>query len=172
MLKLSKQITLFDKNLHDRKKFDCGNSALNDYLKKYLSQNVKKNLVKAYVATEQETGRILGYYTLSSASVSHNDIDHAELSRLPRYPIPAILIGRLASDMKAREQGMRLGGKLLIHALMSALSVSEKLGVMFVIVDTKEGAKSFYQHYGFRPLNGESNQLFIKLSDIKKMNGD
>ena len=171
MLKLSKEITLFDTERHDRKKFDCGNSELNNYLKRYLSQNVKKNLVRAYVASELETGRILGYYTLSSASVSHNDIDNNELIRLPRYPIPAILIGRLASDIQAREQGLKLGGKLLIHALMNALAVSKNLGVTFVIVDTKEGAKSFYQHYGFRPLNKGSNQLFLKLSDIKKMRG-
>ena len=171
MIKLSKEITLFDKKQHDRKGFDCGNDKLNNYLKKYLAQNVKKNLVKAYVATEEETGRILGYYTLSSASVSHSSIDHNKLERLPRYPIPSILIGRLASDLQARESGLGLGGKLLIHALLNALAVSEKLGVLLVIVDTKAGAKSFYKHYGFRSLNSESNQLFMKLSDISKLYG-
>lgn len=168
-MQLSKTIELFDKKRHDRTKFDCGNQELNNYLKKYLAQNVKKSLIKAYIAEEQETGRVLGYYTLSASSISHNDIEHPDIKKLPRYPIPAILIGRLAADISTQKNKMRIGSKLLINALKKCAAVSEELGVLFVIVDAKEGARGFYQHYGFKSLKKDSSQLFLKISDIKKL---
>lgn len=166
---LSKKIELFDKKQHNRKKFDCGNPELNNYLKKYLAQNIKKNLIKAYVATEQDTGRILGYYTLSSASILHSHINSETTKRLPKYPIPAILIGRLASDVSAQKSQLKVGSKLLIHALKNSLELSKRLGILLVIVDSKNGAESFYKHYGFMPLKKNTSQLFIKISDIEQI---
>lgn len=168
-MKLSKTIELFDKSKHDRSKFDCGNEELNNYLKKYLAQNIKKNLIKAYVATEQDTGRILGYYTLSSSSIAMQTLDESLLKGLPKYPIPAVLIGRLASDVATRGKGLRIGGKLLIHALKNSLELSERLGILLVIVDAKDGAKSFYQHYGFVPIRSDSDQMLMTIQSIKKL---
>lgn len=122
MLQLAEEIVLFDKSKHQRDSFDCGNETLNLYLKQHLSQNLKQNLIQAYVALEKDSNRILGYYTLSSAAICHADLPTDMAKKLPKYPIPAILISRLACDKVTREAQSKLGSKLLIHALAKLFS--------------------------------------------------
>lgn len=64
------QLEPFDAKHHQRKAFGSGNEKLDEYLKKHLSQGVKKSLIQADVSAD-EHGKILGYYTLSAASVNH-----------------------------------------------------------------------------------------------------
>ena len=59
---------------------------------------------------------------------------------LPRYPIPAILIAKLAVDRSM--QGRGLGKQLLFHALARAIDVYRIVGVYGVRVDAiDENAK-------------------------------
>lgn len=55
---------------------------------------------------------VLGFYTLSMASVTSQEAASVLERRLPRYPMPVALIGRLAVDERAR--GRRHGETLLI----------------------------------------------------------
>lgn len=64
MLQLAEEIVLFDKSKHQRDSFDCGNEALNLYLKQHLSQNLKQNLIQAYVALEKDSHRVLGSHAV------------------------------------------------------------------------------------------------------------
>lgn len=163
------QIEAFDAKKHNRRYFESGNQHLDTYLQRHLSQNVKKGIVQAYVsATDQ--GQILGYYTLSAASVSHNDMPDNIAKKLPRYPIPAILIGRMATSLQARADGLRIGSKLLIHALKQTLKAATTVGVVCIIVDAKPEAVGFYQRFGFLPLKQHDNlRLFLPVNTIKKM---
>lgn len=157
----------FDAKRHQRKAFSSGNEKLDEYLKKHLSQGVKKGLIQAYVSADEQ-GRILGYYTLSAASVSHADMPEALAKKLPRYPIPVVLIGRMATDETARSQGLRVGSKLLIHALKQALVAADTIGVLCVIVDAKPEAVSFYQRFGFQSLMAEDERrLYLTIQTIR-----
>nr|CAA6823946.1 MAG: FIG001353: Acetyltransferase [uncultured Thiotrichaceae bacterium] len=157
----------FDAKRHQRKTFSSGNDKLDEYLKKHLSQGVKKGLIQAYVSVDEQ-GKILGYYTLSAASVSHTDMPEALAKKLPRYPIPSILIGRMATDETARSQGLRVGSKLLIHALKQALVAADTIGVLCVIVDAKPEAASFYSRFGFQRLIAEDEcRLYISIQTIR-----
>ena len=69
---------------HDRNSFDCGVSALNDYLKKYALQNQKKHAARTYVATRGN--RIVGYYSLAYGSVSLEEAPQTRKVRTPEAP--------------------------------------------------------------------------------------
>ena len=114
------KIELLDPARHERRGFESGNAQLDEYLHRYAMQGQRQQLVRVYVAVDN-LNRVVGYCTLSAASVRHTELSPDHARRLPRYPLPAVLIGRLASDRTARATGQRIGSRLLIHALKQAL---------------------------------------------------
>ena len=162
------KIVLFDSARHDRSGFACGHAGLDEYLQRYASQSIRKQLVRVYVA-EDIQGKVLGYYTLSAASLRHEELPENLARRLPKYPGPAVLIGRMASERTARESGQRIGSRLLIHALKQALRAAETIGVQCVMVDSKPEAVGFYQRFGFMPLMQDGLKLYLPVETIRKM---
>lgn len=107
-----------------------------------------------------------GYYTLSAISFARNDMPTEAARRLPRYPIPAALIGRLAVDQ--RFQGRNYGKFLLINAFERVLRASESIAIHALVVEAKgEAAAAFYARYGFQQLSGSSRRLFLPLTRLK-----
>ena len=162
------KIVAFDPRRHDRGAFDSGAPILDDYLRRYASQNLRHHLARVYVA-EDGQGRVLGYYTLSAGSVGHDELPETVARRLPAYPVPAVLIGRLASDRRAREAGLRIGSRLLMHALRQALKAADTIGVQCVIVDSKPDSAGFYRRFGFLPLRGDGLKLFLPIGTIRAL---
>jgi len=148
---------------HDRNSFECGVPALNDYLKKYALQNQKKHAARTYVSTRGN--RIVGYYSLAYGSVSLEEAPHTVKAGLPRYPVPVILLARLAVD--STEQGRGLGAALLKDALLRTIQAAEIAGLRAMLVHAKDdSAKDFYEKFGFEPSPIDAYHLFLKLSDI------
>lgn len=87
----------------------------------------------------------------------------------PTLRHPAVLIGRMASDQKARNAGQRIGSRLLIHALKQALRASDTIGVQCIIVDSQPEAIGFYRRFGFIPLKQDGLKLYLPINTIKKM---
>ena len=163
------KIEAFDASRHHRKDFTSGNARLDEYLKKHMTQGVKKNIVKAYVAVSDSMD-VIGYYTLSASFVRWDDLQAEDAKKLPKYPVPAVLLARMGTDEKARAQRLRVGSRLLIHALKQALKASESIGVQCVIVDAKPEAVGFYSRFGFIPLkDGEGLRLYISTETIKRV---
>ena len=75
----------------------------------------------------------------------------------------------MATDTQARANGLRIGSKLLIHALKQALIAADTIGVQSVIVDSKPEAVSFYQRFGFLPLKQDGLKLYLPISTIRQM---
>ncbi|WP_366849516.1 GNAT family N-acetyltransferase [Methylobacterium sp.] len=107
---------------------------------------------------------VIGYYTLSNASVRPAELPPATVKRLPRYPtLPATLVGRLAVD--ARHRNQRYGRLLLLDALRRSLG--NEIASMAVLVDAKdEAARRFYLHHDFTPLQDQPNRLFLPMASI------
>ena len=143
--------------------FDCGDPLLNEYLNNYAKKNSISNISKTYVLEQNNV--IVGYVTLAAASLLFAELPQGYQS-LPKYPIPAIRIARLAVDKKY--QGKHFGKLLLSCALKQILNVSVRIGVKFAIIDAKEGAVGFYQKYGFVPLPDRSNTLIMPIELIVK----
>lgn len=151
--------------LQDRVSFDCEVEPLNDYLKKYALQNQKKDAARTYVATTDEN-RVIGYYTLVFGSVSIDDATPEISAGLGKYPIPVILLARLAIDKG--EKGKGLGRFLLRDSLLRAVRASEIAGLRAFVVHAKdEPAKAFYEKFGFQRSAHNEFHLFLKMSDIK-----
>ena len=155
----------------NRNDFDCGTKSLNDFLKRYALQNLKKNISVTMVAVSEENPRrILGYYSVSMAQVNFENLP-ADLGKgIPRYPVPAMRIGRLAVDRSA--QGEELGGQLLRHALERALELSRDVGMCIVLVDAlDENAKRFYEKFGFLSLIDLPLSLVLPMETIAEARG-
>jgi len=156
---------------HDRRGFRCGVAALDDYLQKRASQDVKRRISRVFVATPTgHTDLISGYYTLSSLSIECTQFPEALARKLPRHPIPAALLVRLAVANTA--QGRGVGRMLLTDAIKRTLAVSGHIGIHAMIVDAiDERAQRFYQQFGFSPLDwlppgSQQRRLFLPLKSI------
>jgi hypothetical protein len=90
---------------HDVSKFGCGKPPLNQYIKKYALINQEKESSRTFVTVRDD--RVVGYFTLSFGSISHEDATDRMKEEMPRYLIPIILLARLAVVVK--EKGNRLG---------------------------------------------------------------
>ena len=112
---------------HDRSAFSCGEPALDDYLRRRAAQDVRRRVARAFVALDRASGAIAGYYTLSAASFSRRQLPEAVAKRMPHYPVPAAILGRLAIDQ--RYQGRGLGELMLADAIKRVLRASEALAV-------------------------------------------
>lgn len=151
--------------LQDRSSFDCGVEPLNDYLKKYALQNQKKDAARTYIVTSEEN-QIIGYYTLVFGSVSIEETTAEISAGLGKYPIPIILLARLAIDKG--EKGKGLGKALMRDALLRAVRASEIAGLRAFLVHAKdESAKAFYEKLGFQPSPHNEFHLFLKMSDVR-----
>lgn len=152
---------------HVRDKFDCGEPALNEYLRSYARQNDDSDVAKCFVAVD-DNKRVLGYYTLSSAGVEFNDLPAAYTKHLPKYPVPAARIGRFAVDTSMQRK--KLGARLLIDALQRVARVTGDMAVKVVVVDAKsERAKEFYLHFGFIELVDCPTALFLPVDTIRQL---
>ena len=148
----------------DTSSFQCGSEPLNNYIRRYASQDVRKNVTRVFVATpENDPQKLAGFFTLSAGSVSCSSLPDALARKLPRYPIPVALIGRLAVDIQF--QGKGLGSILLANACHKVSQASSVLAVAGIIVDAKDQkAISFYAHFGFISLPGQANRLLLPAS--------
>ena len=115
---------------HLRKAFDCGEPSLNTYLHRYARQNIKNRINRVFIASPFDSDKtVAGYYTLSAGSIGADNLPLEQKRRLPNYPIPVALLGRLAVDKQY--QGQRLGSILLADAVQrveQARSLSENKG--------------------------------------------
>ncbi|MBS0314348.1 MAG: GNAT family N-acetyltransferase [Proteobacteria bacterium] len=154
---------------HDRKSFDCGNEALNRYLRDQARQDAEKRVAAPFVFTQPGNPKVLGFYTLSSSIIVMDELPAALMKRLPRYgQLPVTLLGRLAVDGTARGQG--LGEFMLVDALRRSLEASQQIAAMALIVEAKnEQAESFYRHFDFQPFQQTPMRLFLSMAEIAKM---
>ncbi len=150
---------------HDRDTFFCGETALDDYLKNHASQDTRRKVTSVFVAAGDPPTKIIGYYTLSAASFSRDELPAALARKLPHYPIPAALIGRLAVDQHF--QGLNYGKFLLLNAFERVMRANEVLAIHAMVVEAKnEKAAAFYKRYGFESFSGHSRRLFLPLAKL------
>jgi ribosomal protein S18 acetylase RimI-like enzyme len=154
---------------HVRSGFSCGNAALDSYLQTHASQDVKRKVATCFVAIENATGQIAGYYTLSACHVYLSGLDEETRRKLPKYPtVPAVRLGRLAID--TRFQGRKLGAAMLGNA--AARAIRSEIATAMMVVDAKdEKAAAFYLHNGFRRDPMQPLKFYAELGRMAELLG-
>jgi GNAT superfamily N-acetyltransferase len=150
---------------HDRRSFDCGNEPLNVYLKQYALQNQKKGIVRNYVTCRG--ARIVGYYSLAFGSVSQSDAPPELTKGIGKYPVPVMILARLAVDRRETARG--LGKALLKDAVLRTLQAADIAGLKAIFVQAKEeAARQFYEKHGFIGSPHDPLYLFFPIDVLRK----
>jgi ribosomal protein S18 acetylase RimI-like enzyme len=160
------RIATLDPSL-DTRSFRCGQPALDLYVHRYARQDVRRNLARVFAATlDAEPARLAGFYSLSAGSIACDVLPQVLARKLPRYPVPIALLGRLAVSLDFQGQG--LGSILLADACQRVSEASSVLAVAGLVVDAKdETAVSFYSHFGFITLPGQTRRLLLPFNQFQ-----
>lgn len=111
------------------------------------------------------TQQVIGYYSLSAGGLDATDLPEEFRPRLPRYPVPVVLLGRLA--VAKSHQGKGLGAILIADALQRIVQASRVMAVFAVIVDAlNDRVAEFYQQFGFIPLPSQPLKLFLPMGSV------
>jgi predicted GNAT family N-acyltransferase len=148
----------------DRAAFSCGNPQLDRYMRQQAGQDLKRNLAAVFIVTVDGKS-VAGFYTLSAESILAVDLPLEFGKKMPQFPLPVTLLGRMAVAQSLQGQG--LGEFLLFDALARASNASRQVASWAVIVDTKAGAREFYLIHGFIPLESDTNRLFYPLKTVE-----
>ncbi len=148
---------------HDRAAFRCGVESLDRYLRRQASQDVRRRVSRVFIArSPDDVTRVLGYYTLSALSIDLSALPDHLAKKLPRHPVPAALVGRLAVEETTRGRGV--GRMLLTNAIWRTLAVSDEIAIYAMVVDAiDEKAAGFFEQFGFSRLARGCNRLFLPL---------
>lgn len=151
---------------HDASTFDCGNDELNRFIRLYALAGQRANISQTYVAACGQ--EVVGFHTLVVGDVVYDDAPERLAKGFPRFPIPVLLLARLAVDRSW--QGRGLGSALLIDAIRRTLNVADIAGVRAMLVHAKDvAARDFYAHFGFEPFPGDAFVLYRLLKDLRTM---
>ena len=152
---------------HKREAFDCGDTALNDFLRRYARQTHDQGGAKTFLAIrDDDAPPVLGFYSLSPASVEFSRAPAIIKRGLARYDVPVFRLGRLAVDKSM--QGKGLGGHLLLSAGRRCLRASQDVGGVALLIDAKnDDVAHWYASYGALPLLDTPLSLLLPLSTIR-----
>jgi ribosomal protein S18 acetylase RimI-like enzyme len=147
---------------HRRSDFTCGNDRIDSYFRETVSQDVKRKYATCFVAREIATGRVAGFYTLSSSNVPLTDVPEPLARKLPRYPtVPAVLIGWLGRHGDYGGQG--LGEALLFDAIKTIATAP--IGAHAIFADAiDDNPAAFYRAFGFEPLIRRPLTLYLPVA--------
>lgn len=142
---------------HNRDNFDCGEEALNHYLKHQASQDIRCRLSVCVVLKEAESNTICGFYTLSAESAKPDpDVNLRAVSAYGNVPVA--VLGRLAVDLRFQKRG--LSQNLITHAITVA-EHSVIPTVALVVDPLKPALVPFYEKLGFIHFTKEPLRLVL-----------
>ena len=146
-------------------RFDCGNDALNLWLKRFAWANVQNDSARVYVAHRRDRV-VVGCHALTARSVSRGEAPERMGHGVAAHPIGVVVLGRLAVDRA--QQGKGLGTTLLQNALLRAEHAADTVGVRAVLVQAIDAAaRSFYLRYGFSPSPVDEIRLMLLMKDLR-----
>ena len=167
---LAQNFVVVEPNRHAIKTFDCGKPDMDRFLVRFAVKHTKLGISRTWVlpVLGEQRQPVAAYYTLAASTVEREDIPFEK--SLPTYPVPVVLLARLAVDR--RFQGLRLGEKTLITALRKSVELTDNglpaVGVILDVLD--EDALEFYQCFKiFEPFTTDPMRLFVPLSVVRQI---
>ena len=147
---------------HDLSGFDCGEPALNDWLRHRAPKN-ESRFSRTYVVCQGN--RVTAYVCISAGSVERAAAP-GKVRRNAPDTIPVSVIGRLA--VSRDHAGKGLGADLLADALRRIAVASQSIGMGAVLVHAKDdAAKRFYMKCAeFIEYPQDSRTLFLPIETV------
>jgi GNAT superfamily N-acetyltransferase len=148
---------------HQVQAFACGESSLDEWLKRRALANQTSGASRTFVVTDDDR-QVMGYYALAAGAVAHQDAPRSIRQNMPD-PIPVMVLARLAVDVRA--QGVKLGAALLQDALQRCVRVAQDTGVRAMLVHAlNDRAQQFYEHYGFKASPVHPMTLMLRIGPV------
>jgi GNAT superfamily N-acetyltransferase len=152
---------------HDREAFDCGEEALNKFVRLYARKSHELGGAKTFLAIDDSDKKtILGFYSLSPSSVKYSQTPDIIRRGLAHHDVPGFRLARLAVDRRFKGQG--IGGQLLLAAGRRCLLASAEVGGVVLVIDAKnERVAGWYASYGAVPLLDAPLTMLLPLATIE-----
>jgi len=146
--------------------FDCGRPALNDWLLRHARQAQASGSAKTFVVAD-EAQRVAGYFSLTVGQVDTLDAPERIRKGMGQYPIPVVILARLA--VAQRDQGQGVGVGMLQDAIRRTLLIAEQAGIRALLTHPIDAqAAAFYSRFGFVSSPLREQQLLLLLKDARR----
>jgi GNAT superfamily N-acetyltransferase len=152
---------------HNREAFDCGEEVLNEFLRRYARKSHEAGGAKTFLAVDDaDNETILGFYSLSPASVEYARTPEIVRRGLARYDVPVFRLARLGVHRAVQRQG--LGGQLLLAAGRRCVLAAAEVGGVALLIDVKnERVGLWYASYGAVPMLDAPLSLLLPLTTVE-----
>lgn len=150
-----------------RTDFRCGMDDLDTWLQRYAGQSENRDTTRTFLALDSDTQDVTGYYATRTYELDLDEAAAAFGVGKRKYPLPAVLLARLAVDHGAQGQG--IGKVLLVDAMERVASVSAAVGFEVLVVDAiNMDASTFYRRFGFVPFQDDPLHLYITTRHLRE----
>lgn len=151
---------------HHLDSFDCGKHALNDWLRRHARQAQASGSARSFVVCEAE--RVVGYFSLTVGQIDALEAPERVRRGMGHYPIPVIILARLAVDKACHGRGVGTG--MLQDAIRRTLKIAADAGIRALLTHPiDESAQQFYRRFGFEPTPLRERQLILLLKDARRL---
>jgi GNAT superfamily N-acetyltransferase len=148
--------------------FDCGQEALNSWLRKHALQNQGAGAAQTYVGLVGSV--VIGYYSLAVGQIEFNDAPERLQKGLARHPVPVMLLARLTVHKDWQRKGV--GRALLRDVVLRTAQAADIAGIRALVVHAKdEQARRYYEQFDFVASPADPLQLMVLLKDIRRRVG-
>jgi predicted N-acetyltransferase YhbS len=150
----------------ERDTFDCGRESLNQWFRRHAWRNQQSGTSRITVVCNATTNQIAGYVSLSAAQIERAHLPKSAQRNQPD-PIPALLLGQLAVDLRYQRRG--LARSLMVFALTTAVRFSNDIGCFCVLTHPlDDGVRHFYRTFGFENLPFDPNaSMAVRIADLE-----
>ncbi len=151
---------------HRLEGFDCGKPALNEWLLRHARQAQGSGSAKTFVVSEDGV-RVAGYFSLTVGQVDTLDAPERIRKGMGQYPLPVVILPRLAVSVADQGRGVGLG--LLQDAIRRTMLIAEQAGIRAMLTHPiDEEAAKFYARFGFIASPLREQQLLLLLKDARR----
>jgi GNAT superfamily N-acetyltransferase len=137
---------------------------LNAWLQEHALDSDRSGMSRVYVTARD--GFVVGYYGLANSVIEHADAMKKVARGMSRYPIPAVLITRLAVVLTEQRGG--LGRHLVRDAMVRTVKAADEIGIRALHAHAKTPeARDFYLSLGFSPSPVDELHVQVALKTVK-----
>lgn len=146
--------------------FDCGKASLDAWLTHHAWTAQASGSAKTFVVADGP--RVVGYFSLAVGQVDSVEAPERIRKGMGQYPIPVVLLARLAVDRPYQGRGIGVG--MLQDAIRRTLMIAEQAGIRALLTHPIDAdADAFYRRFGFVSSPVREGQLLLLLKDARRV---